>query len=496
MGAGLAVILAGALGLRLVGIDFGRPYVYHPDEWAIGKPAMEMVRRGDWTPGLYIYPSALVYAERVLVEGIHAATGAPLDTDVGPGPGGLAEHGVMNFLQEQFGYVLAGRVAVALLGAVTVLLVFLAARQLTGNAAALAAAGALAIFPAHVLHSHYLTTDVPAGAATALTLWLALEARHRGWRWLVLSGFAAGVAASTKYNAGLVLLVPLVIHASTLTRRPTGWRGFLGLSVAIVGAAAIGFIALTPAILFDTRAVLDALALPALIYTRGHAGAEGDAAAYYLSVVGPWLGLFASAGIAIAAVRRSSGHLAVVAFTVAYFVLISIVVVRFSRNLNPMLPFLAVLVGVAIGELLRVASGARRYAVLAVILVAGISLASTTVGYNLSALRPDTRTRALEWIHANLPPGSVIVREDFTPQVEAPYDVGFAGILSNHTMDFYRSIGARYLVASSAEFERFTREGWEKGFYARLLAMPSIYDEGPGATATGPRIVIIDLWSR
>ena len=33
-----------AAGLRLAGIDFGRPYVYHPDEGFIAQPAMNIVR--------------------------------------------------------------------------------------------------------------------------------------------------------------------------------------------------------------------------------------------------------------------------------------------------------------------------------------------------------------------------------------------------------------------------------------------------------------------
>jgi hypothetical protein len=132
-----------------------------------------------------------------------------------------------------------------------------------------------------------------------------------------------------------------------------------------------------------------------------------------------------------------------------------------------------------------------------IFLVAGLSMIAATLDNDRSLLREDTRTRALAWVNDHIPARSVIVREDFTPQVPTGrYSVGFAGVLANHTMDFYRLIGARYLVASSLEWRRFTAGGhWEKQkvFYDQLLAMKAIYYEAPTATTTGPEIVIIDL---
>ena len=491
----LVVLLA--LALRLAGIGFGRPYVYHPDEWVVAKPALDMTRAGDWDPDLYLYPSALVYAERLLVSGVHVLTAAPLDTSASIGVGGLPEYGEQNLQPAQFTYVLVGRILVALLGALTVLFVYLAARRLTGTGGALAAAALLAVASVHVVHSHYLATDVPTGAATALTLWLALESRVRGWRWLVASGLAAGVAASTKYNGGLVLIVPLLVHVAALRHPSTvSWSRFLGLAAAVATAAAVGFVLLTPAILFDTAKVLDAIALQAQVYARGHAGAEGNNIAYYLSFFWPPVVALVAVGLAEALRRRAAGHLAVAAFAVAYSALITLPTVRFSRNLEPMMPFVAILVGVGVGALLERTSGTRvrRAAAAALVLAVIANSATTAVGNDLRLLREDTRSRALDWILTNLTPGSVIVREDFTPQVPAGiYEVGFAGILSNNRIEFYQDIGARYLVASSAEFERFTEPGWERTFYERLLAMPIIYDERPSGRTTGPRIVIIDL---
>lgn len=46
----LVAIALGGLALRLVGIRFGDPFAYHPDEWIIAKRALTMVATGDWNP--------------------------------------------------------------------------------------------------------------------------------------------------------------------------------------------------------------------------------------------------------------------------------------------------------------------------------------------------------------------------------------------------------------------------------------------------------------
>ncbi len=54
-----AVVLVGAV-LRFTGIEWGRPFVYHPDEEAIVKTAMRMVATRDWNPHDFNYPSLVI----------------------------------------------------------------------------------------------------------------------------------------------------------------------------------------------------------------------------------------------------------------------------------------------------------------------------------------------------------------------------------------------------------------------------------------------------
>ena len=216
----LAAITLVGLGLRLVGIDFGRPYVYHPDEFLIAKPAMSMVASGGWDPHIYLYPSALMYAEKVVVVGVHALTGATLDDAISVG---YADY---EALPEQFPYFLAGRVLVAILGSLTVLVVFAAGRMIAGPIAGLVAALVISVAPLTVVQSHYLTTDIPAALLVAVSIAIAIRWPDSS-RGLVLAGLAAGLAASTKYNAILVLIVPITLALSARwpARRRLGDRG-------------------------------------------------------------------------------------------------------------------------------------------------------------------------------------------------------------------------------------------------------------------------------
>lgn len=56
----LVTILAVALAVRLIGISFGLPYVYYPDEAQIVNHAVAF-GTGDLNPHYFIYPSLFMY---------------------------------------------------------------------------------------------------------------------------------------------------------------------------------------------------------------------------------------------------------------------------------------------------------------------------------------------------------------------------------------------------------------------------------------------------
>jgi two-component system OmpR family response regulator len=235
----LGGIVLVALALRLTGLTWGLPWVFHPDENHYVAVARQMVRSGDPNPHYFENPSLLTYliaGELLLLRGL--------------GPPGLVEANAT---------VLA-RLDGALLGTAGVVLVFLVGRRLFDRPVGLASALFLAVAFLHVRDSHYGVNDVPA--TTVLTLALLLAARAAGRPTaarLALAGLAVGLAASTKYHLGLGLV--LVPAAHWLGRQAAGRplldgparRALAGAGLAAAGGYLLG----TPYTLLDAGGFLE-----------------------------------------------------------------------------------------------------------------------------------------------------------------------------------------------------------------------------------------------
>ena len=92
------------------------------------------------------------------------------------------------------------------------------------------AATLYAVCPLAAQHGHFATVDVPATFWVTAALVAALTSR----RWLLI-GILAGLAAATKYNAGLVLLAG--VAAWTLSEK----RALSGLLLLLAGAGLEAF---------------------------------------------------------------------------------------------------------------------------------------------------------------------------------------------------------------------------------------------------------------
>ena len=152
------LLVIGALGFRLIGIDFGRPYIYHPDEYAIAKPGILMAQYNGWNPHAYYYPSALMYAEKAIAIAVHHFAHAPYESTIAYGFDTAAYRAYYEAIPEQFDFYLAGRILVAILGSLTVAITFAAGRAAAGLTGGFAAAIFVALAPLAVVHAHYLTS--------------------------------------------------------------------------------------------------------------------------------------------------------------------------------------------------------------------------------------------------------------------------------------------------------------------------------------------------
>ncbi|NLN75109.1 MAG: hypothetical protein GX139_02210 [Armatimonadetes bacterium] len=402
----LLSILAVAAAMRFWGLGWGLPnflrsYSYHPDEFLVLGAAGSALVTG--LPGLYNYPSLFIYLVALAIVSVAAYIPSP----------SMAE------------MYLAARVVTAIMGVCAILLTYWAARRYWGNREAIIASIALCIAPLHVQHSHFATVDVPCTVFVAACLGFAAMVFGRGsMRDYLLCGLMAGLAAGTKYNAGLVVLSLIAAHFLGSSQRNAGLRRLL----AALGGALAAFVISTPAVILRPGHFFYGLTYELRHASEGHGlvfAGTGSGLIYTFTSslwygLGPALAIFFLAA-SIYAVRTNKKALVILAFAVPYYLLISFSQVRFARYALPLFPAAALLIAWMICDIWTRLSKRWQYGLAgacAVILLG-------TMLYTLALCRlfviSDPRDRAAEWIFANIPTGSAIGVADVPWFYSPPY---------------------------------------------------------------------------
>src|SRR3954471_17230075 len=201
-----------ALVLRLATLSWGAqlgPYAgrYHADEskaWSsvAGFPHNYLSNQN------YLYGTALQYTAGVLLFPFKRLW--------------LSGHPLFPALSYEQFTLLAVRALHALLGALTVGLLYQLARQLWDRTTALLATALLAVSFFHVLNSAFATLDVPMSFLATLGILLSVRAdRSLAPADFAGLGVALGYMAGTKVTGGSLAIVPLVLALSApgVTRR-------------------------------------------------------------------------------------------------------------------------------------------------------------------------------------------------------------------------------------------------------------------------------------
>jgi hypothetical protein len=167
----LGAVATAALVLRLLGLQFGLPDVYNPDEIAIMARALAFAK-GSLNPHNFLYPTFYFY---VLFAWVGVYLAFEYVSGRVPSIGALQRL----YFTDPAGIYTAGRTLGAVSGLATVLLVYRLAVRLANRRAGLAAAIFMAAAPLSVRDSHYVKHDVfatmliVAAYATFVRVWPA-----------------------------------------------------------------------------------------------------------------------------------------------------------------------------------------------------------------------------------------------------------------------------------------------------------------------------------
>ena len=458
----LGIVLIAAAVLRFWAIGRGIPFAVQVDEPEIVERAFTMMRSGSMHPHFFDYPGLQIYVQvavsiaRFLAGAISGEWSALGQADSGS-------------------FYLWGRAVTAMFGVATVLLVYQVGMR-WGARHALLAAGLMAVLPLHVRYSHYVLTDTPLTFFVTLTLLLSLSAHERGTlAGFVWAGAAAGLAAATKYNGGLALIMPLITCWMTIGLR----TGRLKAALSAVAACACAFLLLAPYTLLDLPAFLDTFARLAHEYRVATVGDDPVWRLYLKHLVRQfgWPALLlAGGGIGLGIVRlvRGPGRVRwtlAVTFPLVYFWMLSTQRIVYARYLLPITPSLCVLAAAAVVSgvsLLRryeIPRAPRTALIAALTIAALLPPALISVSGDRDMARTGTVDLAYSWIVQNIPPGSYVVVERREMLLPSQYRARYVSQLRPKTYEQWRGEGADYLVASSAAFgsvfgapERYPRE--------------------------------------
>ena len=467
----LLAILAVAAGLRIWGLSWGLPY-----HWSLD----EVNRREDTLnkgiPELTATQPGFVLNSLFVIYWVAGSVGLPL---------GDAES------------LYLGRLLMAVIGVLTVLGVWMMARELADDdkpaVAAPVAALLVAVLPFHTAVSRYIKEDGPVALMTVLVM-LALVRYWKvpSWGRLVLLGLAIGACFSTKFTAIALLPVVGIAVLAVAKRDRLGPARLAGHIFGLAGAAAVGLLVVSPQYLLHPGLLWEAFEYQASYSASG----SHDGITIPISPWSEWWTYYIRHGlipgmtwpvflVAIAGAvplwRRPAGWTVVAMAVVVYLVLEQSVAKPApfaARYLTPVVPLLCVQAGFGIQALVRrFATWGRP--VLGLIACAVVFVVPPAVKSMMVADEAvhDSRWAAGAWMDEHFPPGTNIVLIDNHQYRPAAYGwnvVDIWNVDDRETLDPDGSGDPRpYFVLTSFRYQRYldspTADPKRTAFYRQVM---------------------------
>jgi hypothetical protein len=219
-------------------------------------------------------------------------------------------------------------------------------------------------------------------------------------------------------------------------------------------------------------------------YSTGHFGSQGNSPVFHAQWLWRSFGLalpMAAASLLARTVAVRRAAIVLLSFIASYYVFLSVFPVRFARNLLPVSGTIAAAAAIGVVVVCQHVAEAcprRVVAAVSVVVVVGAVLAVPIAGTAsaLGDIREDPWSETRAWIHDNVPPGSTIAIEAWTPYVDTDrYDLVKTNALGRNTLERYEELGVDYFVASEAMSQPFIDHPDESPTATRLYAQ--IFDE-------------------
>lgn len=400
-------ILGLAFALRFVGIWYGLPSLYNSDEPTIVSQALSFGTRKSLEPTFLQYPTLYFYF-LFFIYGIYFGIGFVLGIF-----NSILDFGASFFL-DPGGLFLVGRFLSVVLGTFSVWVIFRLGQRFFSKNVALISSLILAVSFIHVSRSHWILIEAGLGLMCAWALYLILKYYEKPTiKANVFAGLVCGLAISTKYNAGFIL-IPLLLSSIFIYKKNVP-KLFKNLCLSVVTLVS-GFLLGSPYWIFSFSSFFDST----FKYTFSHVthGVVGHITdmpfvwPFWELVSNDWtLGFLLIAGFVYVLFTKEKKQILLVSFALPTFLYVGSWSSADVHYLIPIFPALVLLAAVFLNDILRSIRN-RNLKILFVILLFGLPFAKILY-YDFVLTQKDTRAFAEDWFESNVAAGSVIGYENY-----------------------------------------------------------------------------------
>lgn len=469
----LILILLLTLVVRLIGIPFGLPYIYHVDEARFADISLKYFS-GDLNPHFFHVPTLYTY----MVAGLWAVyyhSGKILGTF------DTTADFSRSFSEDPTLFVILGRLLTVLLSVGTVCLVYWIGTRMFNRRVGIIASLFLIFSHVHNKISHYMVPDSPMIFFFMLGFLFIWNIYKKGDRkYYILAGLCAGLTMATKYGGQMLFLPLLLAHVFRIVDRKQPVKDlFLSVPLYLSGIFFIfGFFIGCPYCFLDHSAFWQGFVWQSQhLYVEGHFGSSTAQPAwlFYLKYgfrenIGLLSQFLVIGGVAYTLVKHRKKDIILLSIPLVLFMIIGGWKAMAVRYLLPIAPLSILIASVFLEAVLSQLesglakppssslhqSGRKVWLSAFIILIFILPSAYKVIRFDLALTQADTRTVARDWIEENIPAGSYLAKEMYCPPIsEEKYNVHYRHTLGQVSIDYLSNRNVEFVVISDIMYSRF-----------------------------------------